>query len=374
MNKTAHSRLLPGIPNMDAPDVAGTQHTYVQQHISPYGKHQTLSQHASSARGRQRSRRRSNSDPGENREHYSRRSVSARSKNSSSISSKASMYMEQKAKVAALKAEAKFRKENQASRGTEEWELGKEIAKAEAVADVYSQEETKSVRANNDKYSGSTHVEDPIVKLLQLQSAPLPDMDDFDGNPLEFNYFMATFKEMVEQKVDDPGGRLTRLINYTKGEPKELIKSCIQEDPATGYTHAMSLLRSQYGNPHYIARAYIQELRKWIPLTAGDSKAFRKFYSFLVKCKTCMSDGIYLNELNFPDMLQILQSKLPHNLQDKWNRRAVKLRVDNNREANFNDFLKIVENESMVANDPMYSREALHHIGNSSDNNNNNFY
>ena len=221
---------------------------------------------------------------------------------------------------------------------------------------------------------GSRHAEESIAKLLQLQTAPPVDIDEFDGNPLEFNYFLATFKEVVEQKVDDPRGRLTRLIKYTKGEAKELIKNCIQEDPSTGYIHAMSLLKSQYGNEHFIARAYIQELRKWEPLKVGDSKAFRKFYGFLLKCKTCMTSGRNLTELNFPDILQVLQSKLPYSMQDKWKDRAVKLRTLDEREANFDDFLEIVETETMVANAPMYSREAMHCINNdnSKSNNNNN--
>ena len=336
---------------------------------------------------RRRGRIRSNSDPLEHRRHSSR-SSRASSKHNSSVSSSASLHLQQKAKVASLKAEAKFLKESRGTKGTEEWELAKEIAKAEAVADVYAEEEGRSSKTkhlNTSKTShnytdsgvgmGGRHAEESIVKLLQLQSAPTVDIDEFDGNPLEFNYFLATFKEVVEQKVDDPRGRLTRLIKFTKGEAKELIKNCIQEDPSTGYKHAMSLLKSQYGNEHFIARAYIQELRRWEPLKVGDSKAFRKFYGFLIKCKTCMTSGSYLTELNFPDILQVLQSKLPYNMQDKWNRRAVRLRTLDGREANFDDFLEIVETETMVANDPMYSREALNYINNDnlkSNNNNNN--
>ena len=176
---------------------------------------------------------------------------------------------------------------------------------------------------------------------------------------LELNYFMATFKEAVETKVDDPKGRLTHLIKHTKGEANELIRNCIQEDSHTGYTHAITLLQNQYGNPHFISRAYIKELHNWEPLKAGDSKMFRKFYSFLIKCKTHMSSGFYLQELNSPDILQVLQSKLPRGLQEKWNRTAVKLRTLHHREANFDDYLSIVEVENMVVNDPMYSREAV---------------
>ena len=68
-----------------------------------------------------------------------------------------------------------------------------------------------------------------MCKLLSQQSAPNVDIDMFDGNPLEFNYSMSIFEEMVESKVVDPRGKLTRLINYTKGEVKELVKYCIQQ-------------------------------------------------------------------------------------------------------------------------------------------------
>ena len=68
-----------------------------------------------------------------------------------------------------------------------------------------------------------------MCKLLSQQSAPNVDIDMFDGNPLEFNYFMSLFEEMVESKVVDPRGRLKRLISYTKGEAKELVKHCIQQ-------------------------------------------------------------------------------------------------------------------------------------------------
>ena len=56
-----------------------------------------------------------------------------------------------------------------------------------------------------------------MCKLLSQQSATNVDIDVLDGNSLEFNYVMSMFEEIVERKVVNPRGRLTRLINYTKG-------------------------------------------------------------------------------------------------------------------------------------------------------------
>ena len=74
-------------------------------------------------------------------------------------------------------------------------------------------------------------VTDMIYKLLLQQSAP----DVFDGSPLEFSYFMFLFEEVVESKIEDPRGKLTCLIKFTRGEAKELVKHCIQRNSSKKY-------------------------------------------------------------------------------------------------------------------------------------------
>ena len=68
---------------------------------------------------------------------------------------------------------------------------------------------------------------DMLCKLLKVQSAPDMDMECFDGNVLEYHYFMALFREVVESKIEDPRCRLARLIKYTVGDTRDLIKHCI---------------------------------------------------------------------------------------------------------------------------------------------------
>ena len=79
------------------------------------------------------------------------------------------------------------------------------------------EQRTKEFRSN--KYGNQNEKDDGLTgmmcKLLSQQSAPNVDIDVFDGNPMEVNYFMSILEEMVESKVIDPRGRLMRLINYT---------------------------------------------------------------------------------------------------------------------------------------------------------------
>ena len=54
------------------------------------------------------------------------------------------------------------------------------------------------------------------------------DMECFDSNALECNCLMALLRVVVESKIEDPRGRLTRFIKYTVTDARDLIKPCIQ--------------------------------------------------------------------------------------------------------------------------------------------------
>ena len=65
---------------------------------------------------------------------------------------------------------------------------------------------------------------------MKQQSTPEIDLDVFDGNPLNFHYFMAVFRETVEKKIEDSCGRLSQLIKYITGEVKDMATSQAYED------------------------------------------------------------------------------------------------------------------------------------------------
>ena len=66
-----------------------------------------------------------------------------------------------------------------------------------------------------------------LSEIVKLQAAPEVKIDSFSGDPLEFTYFIQNFKDIIESTVDSQSGGLNRLIKYTKGEAKELIKQAL---------------------------------------------------------------------------------------------------------------------------------------------------
>ena len=305
---------------------------------------------------------------------------SGKTKSSSSGSSK-NRAMEQKAKFAELMAEAEFlerrqQAENEAQKLKTEEKLPKAKGRSQVFEDMQdslllksretakevgiSHEATK-VRTNVDVHQFSGKIQNPptrmkmddtrtshqepllrsslkkprevpsssneitgdisrmLCNLLRQQPAPDVDIPVFTGNPLEYHYFMSSFKEAVECKIDDPHGRLVCLLKFTVGEAKETIQHFIQQPPEVGYRLTKTLLEEHDGNPHRMLVAYRKEIKSWAPLKQGDSSSYRKFYNFLIKCDSIMSLKQW-NALDTPDKLCSLISKLPGNTRGRWNR------------------------------------------------------
>ena len=146
---------------------------------------------------------------------------------------------------------------------------------------------SKAIRSDAVEYGHLPDKNQPdmvtmMSKLLRQQADV--DIDIFTSDPVDYNYFIAVFDEVVEKKIDDPRGRLTRLTKYTDGQPKEMIKHCIQQPAAVGYKNARSLLEEKYGNPHQILAAYHKEIKSWPQIKPANGIAYIKFYIFLLKC------------------------------------------------------------------------------------------
>ena len=190
-----------------------------------------------------------------------------------------------------------------------------------------------------------------------MQSAPDVDIETFDGNVLNYHYFIALFREVVESKVDDPRGKLTRLIKYTSGDARELIKHCIQLPSNERFKHVKYLLEKVNGNPHKVLASYRKEVKTWQPVKFGYAIAFRWFHNFLLRCKSVATNQRW-NTLDTPSVLCMLTSRLPRGIMERWNREVLKIRQQH-REPNLEDFTKYVEDEAILMSDSLFSRQAL---------------
>ena len=231
-------------------------------------------------------------------------------------------------------------------------------APTEKISHHYEEDGMAKSKSTMKKNKNTEELSQMMCNLLRHQSAPNVEIEIFTGNPLDYHYFMSVFKEVVEYKIDDPRGRLVRLLKYTEGEARETIKHCIQQPVDIGYDRAKLLLEQYYGDPHRILAAYRKEVKSWPLLKPGDTSSYRKFYNFLIKCESIMSQQQW-NSLNSPDILCTLTSKLPGNTRDKWNRKVLSIRRHRAEDPELADFIDFINDKTLLASDPRFSREAL---------------
>ena len=302
--------------------------------------------------------------------------------------------VKQRVKTASLRAEAKLlekMKDNQikveAKRKEEEIndrlaKLQIKIAKSEACEKIYEYDAEqrpyppihpnqksndqnqhheivpiKLLSANHGHIDGASKPDEQFVDIVKLIKAPTIDIDTFTGDPLEFEYFKSNFKEVVEPTVSDQRGRLMRLIKYTAGEAKELIKPCIHR-PSDCYEAAMNLLQTEYGNATHITELYIKQLQEWPSVKPNDAAGFKSLYRFLMRCNAYQRDGKLL-ELNSSGIIRSIISKLHYSYYEKWSIAAEKIQRKECRQPNFNDLLDFVDFHSSRINNPAFSVDIL---------------
>ena len=99
-------------------------------------------------------------------------------------------------------------------------------------------------------------------------------------------------------------------------------------------------------------------MKNWQPIKFGDEIVFRRFHNFLLRCKSVAANQRW-NELDTPDILCMLTSKLPSGIMERWNREVLKIRRQQHQEPNLEDFTKYVEDEAILMSDPLFSQQAL---------------
>ena len=149
--------------------------------------------------------------------------------------------------------------------------------------------------------------------------------------------------------------KLTILINLISGEAKELVKPLPNLDrPECGFVNAMRHLEKQYGNPHKLLASYRKEIKQMTKIKAGDAAAYGKLFNFLIKCQSLEYGS--QNPLDAPDVICMILAKTPGYLQYRWNRNVKKIRK---REPGLIVLTIFIEDEMVIVNDPLFSREAV---------------
>ena len=198
-----------------------------------------------------------------------------------------------------------------------------------------------------------------IVNQQRASTLPSQEPPVFKGSYFDYPTFIAAFDAMIDKKVDSEKDKLYFLSKYTSGKAHEVVKGFLTWDSDQGYEEARKLLAQRFGNPFRVAEAYKAKLRNWLQIVEGDSSGLQDLSDFLVRCEGAMQSMKYMEDLNSTRLLQEVSTKLPFKSGSRWCRQARDVLKKTERTVSFHDLVEFVREEADLANDPVFSPEAL---------------
>ena len=112
---------------------------------------------------------------------------------------------------------------------------------------------------------------DITALLVQMQTShllPRREIPTYDGDPLQFNTFMRAFEHCVEAKTGCKGDCLYYLEQFTRGQPRDIVRSCLHMTADKEFAVAKRLLKEHFGNEFKITAAYMEKVTGWTSIKA----------------------------------------------------------------------------------------------------------
>ena len=121
---------------------------------------------------------------------------------------------------------------------------------------------------------------------------------------------------LQQQKEYDYSELATKLTSQSS----ELYGLVVDNRPSNDLSdecRSPRILNNKYGDPRKILSANRKEIKEWPAVKEGDAAGFRRFFNFLVKCKSLLSENKMNALINNPNVICMILSKLATYLQDR---------------------------------------------------------
>ena len=201
---------------------------------------------------------------------------------------------------------------------------------------------------------GQGNIADLIIMQQKLALLPARDITAFDGDPLQYQVFIKAFEHVIEDKTSSSQDRLYFLEQYTLGQPRSLVRSCLHMDARHGYVEAKRLLKEHFGDEIKITNAYLEKALNWTSVRADDGKGLHAYALYLRGCCNAMRSLQYMEELDMPSNLRSILSKLPYKLRERWRTTAYETLQRTKARARFHHLVEFMERQAKILLDPLF--------------------
>lgn len=199
-----------------------------------------------------------------------------------------------------------------------------------------------------------TNIAAQLLQQQALVSLPPRRILEFDGDPLQYGSFVKAFEQAIEKKTGDKQECLNYLEQYTRGRPRELVRSCHNMRADQGYDRAKNLLKEHFGSEIKVTAAYMEKVMRWPVIKGEDVDALESFSIFLRSCCNVMEDLQQMEEMNVPSNLRLIVMKLPYKFREKWRAVACDLQEYHGNRAKFSDLVRFIEHQVKILSHPLY--------------------
>ena len=199
-----------------------------------------------------------------------------------------------------------------------------------------------------------------VQDSISINRLPMPEPTVFNGNPIDFVEWKASFMSLIDGKNIPTTDKLHYLKRYVGGSAHKCLEGTFYRSDSEAYSDAWNKLNQRYGQPFIIQKAFREKLSNWSKIQSKDAEGLRDFSDFLNACLQAMPHVKGLNILNDCEENQKLMRKLPEWIASRWNRQ-VTLRLTEGKDfPSFKDFAKFMSMEAETACNPVTSFLALH--------------
>ena len=215
----------------------------------------------------------------------------------------------------------------------------------------------------SDAGQNESRVEDLIKTLTSALDigfyVPRAEIITFNRDPLEYCQFIHNFNVNIASLINDPCRRLVYLIQYCQGEAKQVIENCCMYEPKCGSKKAREILYHQFGRPHVVAQAHVNQLIKGQMINPTDGS------DQMLKCNITLTQTGYDANLNNSEMLLKITDRLPPpphpRLQTKWAERAENIFRHGGR-PHFSDLTAFIQQSTDIASNMLGQRLSLNSL------------
>ena len=193
------------------------------------------------------------------------------------------------------------------------------------------------------------NVDSNLIGLFKALSLPQSQVKQYDGNPLYYHAFMASFNNTISC-IHDDNIRLNTLMSLCSGKALESIQYCVLKPPSEGYQSACKTLKERFGNTAVIVQSWINKV---LNRTKIEVSKLGEFSDDLENCFESLSALGYVHELNNQSSLKQIIEKLPKFLQNKWQGENYKLK-NQGTIPGLENVVKFVRASAMQINDPIF--------------------